>query len=165
MFTFIINSIALQKIFIMPLAETSISIPFNQSKKQISHRPCCKISTFHWCFVSFSPTVSDPASTERLWHHTDRQQWLPGLSPRCQTQQAGLSPLPRQAGLQHRGHPGWWKVTLPRGKFFFFHVHVHQILSNAFGWFPFISFLILTFCNFLLLMSLFFLSIVYWFFV
>lgn len=163
MFTFIINSIALQNIFIMPLAETWISIPFNQSKKQISHRPCCKISTFHCFFVSFSPTVSDSASTERLWHHTDRQQWLPGLSPRCQTQQAGLSPLPRQAGLQHRGHPGWWKVTLPCGKCFFF--HVHQILSNAFGWFPFISFLILTFCNFLLLMSLFFLSIVYWFFV
>lgn len=163
MFTFIINSIAFQNIFIMPLAETWISIPFNQSKKQISHRPCCKISTFHCFFVSFSPTVSDSASTERLWHHTDRQQWLPGLSPCCQTQQAGLSPLPRQAGLQHRGHPGWWKVTLPCGKCFFF--HVHQILSNAFGWFPFISFLILTFCNFLLLMSLFFLSIVYWFFV
>lgn len=89
--------------------------------------------------MSFSLTVGDSASTERLWHHTDRQQWLPGISPRGQTQQAGLSPLPGQAGLQHRGHPGWWKVPLPRGKFFI-SVHVHQILNNAFGWFPFISF-------------------------
>lgn len=158
MCTFIINSIAFQNIFIMPLAETSISVPFNQSKKQISHRPCCKISTFHWCFVSFSPTVSDSASTERLWHHTDRQQWLPGLSPCCQTQQAGLSPLPRQAGLQHRGHPGWWKVTLPCGKcFFFMYIKFSAMLLDGFHF--------LTFCNFVLLISLFFLSIVYWFFV
>lgn len=93
--------------------------------------------------MSFSLTVGDSASTERLWHHTDRQQWLPGITPRGQTQQAGLSPLPGQAGLQHRGHPGWWKVTLPRGKFFY----------------RYIKFSTMQFCYFLILISHCFLPI------
>lgn len=108
--------------------------------------------------MSFSLTVSDSASTERLWHHTDRQQWLPGITPRGQTQQAGLSPLPGQAGLQHRGHPGWWKVTLPRGKFFY----ICTCTSNSQQCIWMVSiyiFLILTFCYFLILISHCFLPI------
>lgn len=108
--------------------------------------------------MSFSLTVGDSASTERLWHHTDRQQWLPGISPRGQTQQAGLSPLPGQAGLQHRGHPGWWKVPLPRGKFFY----ICTCTSNSQQCIWMVSiyiFLILTFCYFLILISHCFLPI------
>lgn len=108
--------------------------------------------------MSFSLTVGDSASTERLWHHTDRQQWLPGITPRGQTQQAGLSPLPGQAGLQHRGHPGWWKVPLPRGKFFY----ICTCTSNSQQCIWMVSiyiFLILTFCYFLILISHCFLPI------
>lgn len=154
MFTFIINSIALQNIFIMPLAETWISIPFNQSKKQISHRPCCKISTFH-CFLCPLALQSVILLVQRDCDITltDNNGYLASHHAARHNKLDCLRFLVKQGSNIEATQADGKSPSHVVNAFFFMYIKFSAMLLDGFHF--------LTFCNFVLLISLFFLSIVY----